>query len=172
MIIWNKVTWYSKYLALIFFTIVFPIWTFYLGMQYEKTVSELAFYTSPVSIILDTPTTTPVVKSTSTPEVKLNSGIEGVVTIGPVCPVEQTPPDPNCAPKTYSATINAINQKTGEQKTFKSSTDGIFKVDLKPGDYALINAGVGILPRMEDYYTSVSLNKYTEVKIQFDSGIR
>lgn len=35
-IVWNKVTWYSKFLALIFFLLTF--WTaFYLGIQFEKT---------------------------------------------------------------------------------------------------------------------------------------
>lgn len=37
MIRWNEVTWYSKLAAVIFFIIVLPVWTFYLGIQYEKT---------------------------------------------------------------------------------------------------------------------------------------
>jgi len=172
MIIWNRVTWYSKYLALIFFTIIFPIWTFYLGTQYEKTVSELAYYSAPVNFVVNNSTTTPVVKSTTTPNTKLDSGITGIVTIGPTCPVEQIPPDPNCAPKTFSATINAVNQQTAEQIKFKSSDDGSFRVELKPGKYALINASGSVLPRMEDYYVTVEPNKFTEVNIQFDSGIR
>jgi hypothetical protein len=172
MIIWNRVTWYSKYLALIFFTIVFPIWTFYLGIQYERTVSELSSYSEFVPQLIDRSTSTPIQTPTTTPGAALNSGITGTVAISPTCPVEKIPPDPNCAPKTYGATIKAVNQKTAEQKTFKSSEDGIFKVDLKPGDYALINDSGSVLPRMEEYYVTVSPNKYTEVNIVFDSGIR
>jgi hypothetical protein len=39
---WNEYTWYSKSLAAIFFIIVMPIWTFYIGVQYEKTVAAEA----------------------------------------------------------------------------------------------------------------------------------
>jgi uncharacterized protein YecT (DUF1311 family) len=37
MIIWNKVTWYSKLLAVIFFIGVLPAWTFCIGRQYQET---------------------------------------------------------------------------------------------------------------------------------------
>ena len=37
MIKWNEYTWYSKTLAAIFFIIVLPILTFYLGTQYQAT---------------------------------------------------------------------------------------------------------------------------------------
>ena len=33
---WNEYTWYSKLLAAIFFIIILPIWTFYIGMQFES----------------------------------------------------------------------------------------------------------------------------------------
>jgi hypothetical protein len=36
---WNEYTWYSKSLAALFFIVVFPAWTFYLGMQYQKTMN-------------------------------------------------------------------------------------------------------------------------------------
>jgi hypothetical protein len=41
MIKWNKVTWYSRLLALILFLLVIPVLTFYIGTQYEKTVIVL-----------------------------------------------------------------------------------------------------------------------------------
>ncbi len=41
MIVWNKVTWYSKLIAVILFLLVIPAWTFYIGMQYQKTVDVL-----------------------------------------------------------------------------------------------------------------------------------
>jgi hypothetical protein len=33
---WNKVTWYSKLLSLIFLVGVVPMITFYIGMKYEE----------------------------------------------------------------------------------------------------------------------------------------
>jgi hypothetical protein len=38
-IIWNQVTWYSKLLAVIFFIIIVPALTFYIGKQYQITRS-------------------------------------------------------------------------------------------------------------------------------------
>lgn len=38
MIEWNKLTWYSKLASIIFFLGVFPILTFYIGMQYQRTL--------------------------------------------------------------------------------------------------------------------------------------
>jgi len=41
MIKWNEYTWYSKLAALIFFIGVLPCLTFYIGMQYEKTIQSI-----------------------------------------------------------------------------------------------------------------------------------
>jgi hypothetical protein len=41
MIKWNEYTWYSKLAAAIFFIIVLPAWTFYIGIQYETTRAVL-----------------------------------------------------------------------------------------------------------------------------------
>jgi|GEM_PF-1886885 len=38
MIIFNKVTWYSKLAALILFILIVPALTFYIGVQYQKTI--------------------------------------------------------------------------------------------------------------------------------------
>lgn len=38
---WNEYTWYSKLAAALFFILVLPTWTFYLGRQYEKTQAVL-----------------------------------------------------------------------------------------------------------------------------------
>ncbi len=172
MIIWNKVTWYSRYLALFFFTIVFPIWTFYLGTQYEKALIADNFQTVviPVQKGGEKSSTTPVVTTGDTSI--LDSGIKGTVTIGPTCPVERIPPDPNCAPKSYAASLVAINRITASQTTFKSLSDGTFTVNLIPGDYSIRNASSGVLPRMEDQEITVYPHKYTELNVQFDSGIR
>ncbi len=36
MIEWNKVTWYSKLAAIIFFIGILPVLTFYIGTQYQE----------------------------------------------------------------------------------------------------------------------------------------
>lgn len=37
---WNEYTWYSKLLAAIFFIVILPAWTFYIGTQYQSTVES------------------------------------------------------------------------------------------------------------------------------------
>jgi hypothetical protein len=39
----HTVTWYSRILALIFFLAVLPVWTFYISIQYQKTVDQLEY---------------------------------------------------------------------------------------------------------------------------------
>lgn len=55
MIEWNKVTWYSKLVAIIFFIAVLPVLSFNVGVQYEK-VNENNLSIS-IPIISPTPTT-------------------------------------------------------------------------------------------------------------------
>jgi hypothetical protein len=38
---WDRVTWYSKFAAVIFFILILPIWTFYIGRQYQATINYL-----------------------------------------------------------------------------------------------------------------------------------
>jgi len=172
MIVWNRVTWYSRYLALIFFTIIFPLWAFYLGTQYQSAklaISDQFLIPSNIQSSSSTPVIRPEATTTSP---KVNSGITGNVTIGPTCPVERIPPDPNCEDKPYQANLIAVETTSNKQTNFKSSEDGTFKVDLLPGEYLIKNANTAILPRMSDYEVTVSANKYTELKLEFDSGIR
>ncbi|MES3005987.1 MAG: hypothetical protein V4664_03515 [Patescibacteria group bacterium] len=65
MIKWNEYTWYSKWASLIFFILILPILTFYIGTQYQE-----AKYVSKVAVsqnILDKSVKqSPLVSSTST----------------------------------------------------------------------------------------------------------
>lgn len=42
MIKFNQYTWYSKLASIIFFVGVLPVWTFYIGIQYERTYSAVS----------------------------------------------------------------------------------------------------------------------------------
>lgn len=46
---WNEVTWYSKLGAIILFILVVPALTFYIGTEYEKTMSVTHSLSIPVS---------------------------------------------------------------------------------------------------------------------------
>ena len=104
-------------------------------------------------------------------EEEINSGIYGIVTIGPIKPVER---EGEINYKPYQSTIIV---KTGDDleeiKRFTSNNDGTFKVYLKPGRYILeplksnkpfpIGSSVGV---------EVKPNQFTEINISYDTGIR
>ena len=101
------------------------------------------------------------------------SGIEGLVTIGPQCPVlEEGVP---CPDRPYQAEITVLDESSGRVvATFTSGVDGRFRVDLAPGRYVL-DPGEPLLvdePRAEKMTISVEAGRFTQVTIRFDSGVR
>lgn len=101
------------------------------------------------------------------------SGITGIVTLSPTCPVERIPPDPKCAPKFYSTSINIIKiGSTGIVKTIQSDSKGTFSVDLNPGAYVLKTQGGNILPTCREVSVEVKSGQYTTTEISCDTGIR
>lgn len=100
------------------------------------------------------------------------SGIMGVVTIGPTCPVERIPPDPNCADRSYQATLRVRNSAGKIVIEQKINSDGTFKFSLPPGKYTIENGGVAVMPTLSPVSVEVGPNGYVEVNLSFDSGIR
>ncbi len=103
-----------------------------------------------------------------------NSGISGTALLGPTCPVERIPPDPQCADKPFKTTL-AITTLDGTRviKEFSSDAYGKFKVNLSPGDYMVRSATANILPRCTNNGTiTVRTDAYTRVTIYCDTGIR
>ncbi len=110
--------------------------------------------------------------STSTGVLSYKSGIRGMVTIGPTCPVMREPPDPQCADKPYQASLRIKNQAGKVVIEVKTNKDGTFKFDLPPGQYTIENAAGGVMPSLSPVTVTVGQNGYQEVNLQFDSGIR
>src|SRR5664279_3490419 len=70
----------------------------------------------------------------------LKSGfLEGLISIGPICPVERIPPDPACLPtaETYKAYPVGVYTPNGGSKILQlmPAIDGSFSSELPPGDY-------------------------------------
>lgn len=100
------------------------------------------------------------------------SGIRGTVTIGPTCPVETDPPQPECAPRPYSG-VFIVTTESGERiKTFRSDADGRFSVALDPGVYVVAMESESGLPFLKPLEFVVFANAYTELDFMADSGIR
>lgn len=101
-----------------------------------------------------------------------NSGVKGTILIGPTCPVEQFPPKDECKDKPFQADViikNSSGLKVGE---FVSKIDGTFEVPLSPGTYVLEPQSSNVLPRGETQTVIVEQNKFTQITINYDSGIR
>lgn len=101
------------------------------------------------------------------------SGVKGVVMLGPTCPVMRNPPDPSCADKPYS-TMVAVFRASDPVHAFaigKSDAAGRFQFSLPPGDYTL-GAGESNLPRCDHPEVTVGPSGYATTTISCDTGIR
>jgi len=100
------------------------------------------------------------------------TGIEGIVQVGPTCPVERL--NSPCPPRPLSATIVVRDRSGTEVTRFRSGADGRFRVDVSPGTYTLVgqNVGSGFLPRPIPTSVSVTPGNYAFVTVEYDSGIR
>ncbi len=102
--------------------------------------------------------------------------LSGKVTIGPLCPVEKIPPDPNCQAtvETYNSWPIAIFNSDGiNVKTITGDATGSFNLELAPGEYTIDlenKPGVGgsNLPKR----VKISLGETQEISIDIDTGIR
>ena len=100
----------------------------------------------------------------------LDSGIEGIVTIGPMCPVMQE--NVPCPDKPYQAELNVLTTSGKEVTRFQTDENGRFRIDLAPGDYILHPESPNGLPYAEDLPFTVNDHEFTQLKISYDSGIR
>ena len=101
------------------------------------------------------------------------SGAIGTVTLGPTCPVERIPPDPNCAPKPYQTKIDILSVDGLKIiKTINSDLDGKFKVDLNPGTYEFRPVGGNPMPRCALQTAVIRSETFTSINLSCDTGIR
>ncbi len=101
------------------------------------------------------------------------SGISGTVLLGPICPVMKIPPDPKCADKPYSTSINVM--KSGSSKVIKkiqSDKNGSFLFVIEPGIYVLQANSDNVLPRCGEVSVEARSGQYINTEISCDTGIR
>jgi len=109
----------------------------------------------------------------------LKSGfLEGLISIGPICPVERIPPDPACLPtaETYKAYPVGVYTTNGETEISQlmPALDGTYSAELPSGDYLVKrsgsqnNIGGSNLP----VKISITSEEKTLLDINIDTGIR
>ena len=105
--------------------------------------------------------------------------LEGKVSIGPLCPVERNPPDPNCLPTaaTYAAhplEVYTAGRTTAVAELSPVPPDGAYSLSLPAGEYIvdlkLRNPGIGSSSLPADI--TISPGKATALDITIDTGIR
>jgi hypothetical protein len=102
-----------------------------------------------------------------------DSGIRGKVTLGPTCPVERIPPDPNCADRPYQTLVAIFHASDPVHAIVLTHSDasGTFSASLPPGEYTL-GAGESDLPRCDHPQVTVAPQTFTTTTISCDTGIR
>jgi hypothetical protein len=116
-------------------------------------------------------TATPIitVAASAKPPPSGESGIEGMATIGPTCPVERA--DSPCPDRPYEARITFWRGGTLVAEA-RSGTDGRFRVALLPGTYLVVGESEGTMPHAVEQTVDVHEGLWTDLAIRYDSGIR
>lgn len=99
-----------------------------------------------------------------------DSGIEGQVLIGPICPVKREGRE--CPDQPYQAVLTVTNQRGKRIVQFQTDEDGRFKISLAPGEYILHPESPNAMPFASEQIVVVKEGMFTQVIVNYDSGIR
>lgn len=102
----------------------------------------------------------------------VDSGVRGVVLLGPSCPVVQE--NVPCPDEPFEATIRVLDPGSSEVvATTSSGKDGRFVARLAPGRYVLEGVSSGeALPFAKPVDVTVRPHAFTGATVAFDTGIR
>ncbi len=115
--------------------------------------------TVPPSVPADTPTA----------DASGATGIAGIVTLGPTCPVQRI--DSPCPDRPYEARLTLHRGGDTIAET-RSTADGRFRFDVPAGAYVLIGESAVMLPRGSQQDVLVVAGAVTSVVVTYDTGIR
>lgn len=96
------------------------------------------------------------------------------LTAGPVCPIEQSPPDPNCAPRTVANAEVVLRDPSGRQVARGvSDRDGMVAFSVPGGAYYVEPAPVdGFMSQPQPVAFAVVGGSSVGVTATYDTGIR
>jgi hypothetical protein len=94
------------------------------------------------------------------------------LTAGPVCPVEQVPPDPNCAPRPVAGEVVAMVLGDREVARGTSDADGRIRFSLPAGRYAVRPIDDGTFPTPPAEQVVDVGTDPLEIDLGYDTGIR
>jgi Prealbumin-like fold domain len=106
----------------------------------------------------------------TTPE-KMNTGIDGVLTIAPTHPGPVRPGVASSKPLANATFV--ISNQSGSTTEFATDEQGHFKVSLEPGQYTITRKGAqSKIGRCGPFEARVAAGQMTHVEWQCDSGMR
>ena len=100
------------------------------------------------------------------------SGVRGVVTLGPLCPVQRE--DQPCPDRAFVATLVLRDASGSELDRVTSGVDGSYQIAAAPGVYVLDPQPLDgrPLPHVGPIDVAVEAGAWTTVDVAYDSGIR
>lgn len=101
-----------------------------------------------------------------------DSGVEGYVWIGPMCPVVQEGTE--CPDQPYETEFTITDSEAEVVVMGKSDAEGFFHIPLLPGSYIFVpeSGKPGVVPIADPVPFDVEPDSFTFLEITFDSGIR
>ncbi len=101
-----------------------------------------------------------------------NSGVNGQVLIGPMCPVMQE--GVPCPDQPYQASLTVLDPDGRKIMRFETDAQGRFEVNLSPGEHILHAESLSgqSPPYAADIPFTIQPDEFTTVIVSFDSGIR
>ena len=99
-----------------------------------------------------------------------DSGLEGQVFLGPVCPL--VTPGQECPDQPYQAmlTVNSSDGRTITQ--VHTDQQGRFRLALQPGQYVLHPDSLNAMSYTGDQAFTVEAGRFTQLFVRYDSSIR
>ncbi len=103
---------------------------------------------------------------------RLDSGLEGKVLRGPMCPVVRM--DDPCPDQPFSAPFEVFDSRDRLAGRFESDAEGRFTIALDPGTYIIIpDTSAPIMnPRSQLKEVTVEAHRVKQLTLIFDTGIR
>ncbi|MCP4978052.1 MAG: hypothetical protein GY931_18030 [Maribacter sp.] len=102
--------------------------------------------------------------------------LTGTISIGPLCPVETFPPDPNCQPTDATFKTWPIGVWTADKKSklgiLEPNLDGSFNFDLPEGDYFIDLELEHLFGTTLPETIKIEADKTVFLEIVIDTGIR
>jgi hypothetical protein len=108
--------------------------------------------------------------TTPSPTAAPDTGIRGLVLLGPTCAVEQAGASPCVTP--YAATLVIRDANEREVGRVTSGADGRFEIRLPPGQYVILPQNGDPTPTAQLAPVTVVEGQFADVTINYDTGIR